>query len=123
MGGLWTAIAGAIRLHNVSFLGGDFNMALFQVKDTLRQEGVEATFLGSYAWRQLDTCGGGAVPVPDYSGCRFDSLALFALKPVPAFARLYTTPTLRGNGMTALDESEQSQGYPAASYVGGSAQS
>ena len=34
-------------------------MALFKVKETLARNGIDCTFLGSYAWRQTDNTPGG----------------------------------------------------------------
>ena len=51
---LWKNIADMVKMHRVTFIGGDFNLALFTAKGAMRKEGVEATFLGSWAWRHID---------------------------------------------------------------------
>ena len=94
-------------------------MALFCAQDELRSRGLWATFLGSYAWRQEVTRGGGAVEEPGLAGCRYDSLGLFALKPVSTFSRLLTVPTLRGEGAKNLQAFDIMQGYKATAYQGG----
>ena len=115
-------MATAIRRHNVNFLGGDLNMAAFVAVAELRAQGVDATFLGSYAWRaQEHTRGGGATPVAGLEGCRYDSLALFAVTPVTTFSRLHTLPAFRGEGASELRCFDLAQGYAASAYQGGEA--
>ena len=104
-----------IKRDNVAFVGGDFNMALFQVRNMLREHDIDATFLGSYVWRAV-TRGRGEAGLP---GCRYDSLGLFAVVPVSNFTRLIRVPMLQGDGATELDEFETCQGYPESSYLGG----
>ena len=110
----WTAVVATIKRHNVTFVGGDFNMALFKVVGTLAARGIKATFLGSYAWRQS---GGGS----GRETARFDSLGLFAVKKVSTVARLITMPSIHGHGDVQLHEFENAQGYPWTSYLGGDA--
>ena len=117
----WKAAADTIKRHNVFFVGGDFNMALFVAEEALREHSIDAVFLGSYAWREKDIRGRGVEGLP---GCRYDSLALFAVKPVSTLSRLLTVPILRGDGaqsvwLKELDEFEVAQGYAASSYLGG----
>ena len=81
-------MAYSIIANNVSFVGGDFNMAVFQATEELRQRGIDATFLGSYAWRQADILHGEEVPQAGLAGCRYDSLGLYAIRPVTSFSRL-----------------------------------
>ena len=109
-------MAEQIQRNNVSFVGGDFNMALFVAKDELKAYGIDAVFLGSYAWRQKDTRGSGVEGLP---GCRYDSLALFAVRPVSTISRLLRQAALRGIGARDLDEFEDAHGYPSSSYLGG----
>ena len=108
-------MAGAVKRFNVCFVGGDFNMSLFAVVDTLRDHGIEAQFLGSYAWR-YNTRGCGVAGLP---GCRYDSLGFFAVQPTVRISRMITLPSLHGSGGRKLDEFDLAQGYPASSYVGG----
>ena len=87
-------MADAVKRSNVCFMGGDFNMSLFEVTKTLRARDIDAQFLGSYAWRQI-TRGRG---VPGLPGCRYDSLGFFALQPSLRVTRMLTLPSLRGSG-------------------------
>ena len=105
-------MAEQIQRNNVSFVGGDFNMALFVAKDELKAYGIDAVFLGSYAWRQKDTRGSGVEGLP---GCRYDSLALFAVRLVSTISRLLRQAALRGIGARDLDEFEDAHGYPSSS--------
>ena len=112
----WAAVTAAVKRNNVSFVGGDFNMALFQGQSMLREGGVDATFLGSYAWLHTDTRGGGA-GTGTLQQCRFDSLGLFAVCPVSTVSRLFGPNEVRsGQGMREFGDG---QGYPHHSYVGG----
>ena len=114
----WDAVAAAIRRAGVTFLAGDFNMALFDTADTLREYGIEAVFLGGYAWRELDTRGRG---VPGLAGVSFDSLGLFALEPVSTFQRLLTVDMFTGASQDMLDtyaNPHAAQGYTSNTYVG-----
>ena len=107
----------AIRRHNVTFVGGDFNLALFKVKDVLAIRGIDCTFLGSYAWRQNIIGGGGQ---PGWENARFDSLGLFAVKKVSTFARLITMPAIHGHGEGhQLHEFNAAHEYHCSSYLGG----
>ena len=108
-------MADAVKRSNVCFMGGDFNMSLFEVTKTLRARDIDAQFLGSYAWRQI-TRGRG---VPGLPGCRYDSLGFFAVQPTISVTRTLTLPSLRGSGGRKLDEFENVQGYPASAYLGG----
>ena len=114
-------VAGGAKRHRVSFIGGDFNMALFQAEETMRERGLEAVFLGSYAWREKITRGSGESPVPGLGGARYDSLALFAVEPVSTLTRVISPSMLRGEGESALHEfvQKKAQGYQAHSYKGG----
>lgn len=108
-------MADAVKRSNVCFMGGDFNMSLFEVKKTLRAHDIDAQFLGSYAWRQITRgCG-----VPGLPGCRYDSLGFFAVQPTISVSRMLTLPSLHGSGGRKLDEFENVQGYPASAYLGG----
>ena len=109
-----------VREHNVTFIGGDFNMALFTAKGTLDARGVQSTFLGSYAWRQLSEatcCGGESVPVQGFEGVRFDSLGLFAVGPVSSVIRAITPQITPLQGEFSTHLKDKGQGYAAASYV------
>ena len=93
-------------------------MALFDTKDALHKHGIDAVFLGGYAWREVDTRGRGE---PGLRGVGFDSLGMFALEPVSTFKRLVTVPMLLGTADNKLDQYESkhaAQGYPAHAYVG-----
>ena len=74
-------------------MGGDFNMALYAAEGELRKAGLDATFLGSYAWLKSDIRGGG--PGDTLGRCRFDSLGLFAVVPVSTVSRLLNPSFLR----------------------------
>ena len=93
-------------------------MALFKVKETLARNGIDCTFLGSYAWRQTDNTPGGGGNV-GMSRCRFDSLGLFAVKKVTGFERLLTVADIQGGREKDLHEFQYAQGYPSTSYLGG----
>ena len=108
-------MADAVKRFNVCFVGGDFNMSLFEVKKTLRDHDIDAQFLGSYAWRKI-THGCAEAGLP---GCRYDSLGFFAVQPTVSVSRMFTLPSLRGSGGRKLAEFEKVQGYPASSYLGG----
>ena len=105
-----------IKQKRVTLLGGDFNMSLFVAKTELLKYGIDAAFCGSYAWRMRDTRGGGE---PGLSGCRYDSLGLFAVAPVMTVTRLLSLGVLRDEGTTELDVFQDAQGYKASSYLGG----
>ena len=109
-------MAETIKGTRVTFLGGDFNMSLFVAKTALLEYGIDAAFCGSYAWRMRDTRGGGE---PGLSGCRYDSLGLFAVAPVMTVTRLLSLGVLRDEGTTELDIFQDAQGYKASSYLGG----
>ena len=112
----WEEVADTIKRKRVTFLGGDFNMSLFVAKTALLEYGIDAAFCGSYAWRQRDTRGGGE---PGLSGCRYDSLGLFAVAPVMTVTRLLSLGVLRDEGTTELDIFQEAQGYKASAYLGG----
>ena len=101
----WAAVAGAIKRHNVSFLGGDFNMALFDTAFQLRKHRVDATFLGSHVWLDQNAHGGGA---PDQlQDCRHDSLGLFAVTAVSTISRFLVPAELRKDEKAKLQRFEK----------------
>ena len=110
----WAKVAGAAMRDGVSFIGGDFNMALFSAAEELHKHGLNAVFLGSYAWRVQDTHGGGAA----LETVRYDSLGCFAVEPVSSIARLITPAMLHGQWGDRLHEFTTAQGYNADAYVG-----
>ena len=59
------------------FMGGVFDLALFKARGALLPLGVKATFLGSWAWRQLRDTRGGGKGIPGFEGLRFDSCYLW----------------------------------------------
>ena len=117
-------IASAVAEHNVNFIGGDFNMALFKTQRELQKRGVNTVFLGSWAWRQKEN----GVPVPGFAGVRFDSMGLFAVgevTQVPNFTRWIKPSMLTGKEVTwdtgsqdRLPEFFKSAGFAASSYGG-----
>ena len=113
----WTAVAAAIKRHNVSFLGGDFNMALFDTQFQMRKHRIDATFLGSYVWLDQNTRGGGATD--QLQDCRYDSLGLFAVTAVSSVQRFLVPDELRKDDKEKLQTFVEGQGYPATSYMGG----
>ena len=107
-----------IRRNDVAFLGGDFNMALFQVPDDLRHFGINATFLGSYAWckpRGSDAASSTSRASPalagdKFPGVYFDSLGLFALQPVEDLKRLHNLNSLRSDAPPSRPPARVHQG-------------
>ena len=112
-----TAVAS--RRNNITFVGWDFNMALFVVGKELRARGIEVVFLGSYVWREHDsTLGGGGRA--GFEGARFDSLGMFSVKGVARVTRFITLPIIEGtDDDKKLHEFKSAQGYPSSSYLGG----
>ena len=113
----WAAVASAIKRHNVSFMGGDFNMALLSAGAELHKRGVDVSFLGSYVWLERNTRGGGA---PDrLHDCRYDSLGLFAATAVSTIARILEPTDLRSGEKLVEFKKDKGQGYASTSYLGG----
>ena len=119
-----------IRRNDVAFLGGDFNMALFLVADEMRHYGINATFLGSFAWcrpRGSDAASSTSRTSPamageKFPGVNFDSLGLFALQPIEDLKRLHNMGNLRADAATddpqRLHEFLNAEGYGERSYLG-----
>ena len=118
---LWENIARMVRDHNIEVIGGDFGMALFKARGALQHLGVQATFLGSWAWRQLRDNRGGGEAIPGIEGLRFDSLGLYAVVPVQSCQRLIT-PAMLSSTQTPQTpdfcEFEKGPGCGAASCGG-----
>ena len=108
---LWDKMASMVKQHEVTFIGGDFNLALFVAKGHLELRGVRSTFLGSYAWRQISETT--HLPEPGFAGVRFDSIGLFAVGAVTSVARWITPEITPPPGPVGYR-----QGYVASSYGG-----
>ena len=111
---VWDTLASMVKKHDVTFIGGDFNMALFAAKGQLAVRSVTSTFLGSYAWRQSSETT--QVAQQGFAGVRFDSMGLFAVGAVTSVSRWITpeiTP-LQADFITTL----KGQGYVPSSYGG-----
>ena len=117
----WDEIANTVKKHRIDFIGGEFGLALFKARKALLSLGVEATFLGSWAWRQLRDTRGGGKAIPGFEGLRFDSLGLYAVVPVHSCAH-YITPTMLSSTPTPQKphfcEFVNGPGYGADLYVG-----
>ena len=51
----WTRLAEKVKLYDVKFLAGDFNMALTQVVPQLKQRGLDVNCCAWYPWRHKTT--------------------------------------------------------------------
>ena len=119
-----------IKRGDATFLGGDFNMSLFVVADQLRPWGIQATFLGSYAWQRPpggDAASSSSRAAPalagrTFPGVMFDSLGLFALQPIANLRRVHNMGSLRVDAAAddplRLDQFLAAEGYSEKSYVG-----
>ena len=114
-GEVWDTIASMVKKHEVTFIGGDFNMALFAAKGQLAVRSVTSTFLGSYAWRHTSETT--HVPQQGFAGVRFDSMGLFAVGAVTSVSR-WITPEITPPPGVEFTTFEKGQGYVAKSYGG-----
>ena len=68
------------KTYRVSFLAGNFNMALFVVPQEMWARSLECRWCGSYAWRKRE-CGPYAWPPAVAGEVHFDSMVLFRDRP------------------------------------------
>ena len=118
----WDHLGHLCRDHRVSFLAGDFNMALFATPRQMGARYIEARCWGPYAWRTTSGMGAvaGSTPPAVAGEVRFDSMGLFAIGAAPSVAPWLSTQVLAGvHTEKRLECFPKGQGYEAKSYVGG----
>ena len=103
------------KTYRVSFLAGDFNMALFAVPHQMRTHYMEIRDLGSYAWLTR-----GDLRTEMQGQVRLDSMGLFAIGPAPSVEPWLSMSVLAGvHAEKKLEVFDKGQGFEYKSYVGG----
>ena len=115
---LFDVLADFCKKCRVSFLGGDFNMALFVVPEQMWSRSLETRWCGSYAWRKADSATSSSPAVAGQ--LRFDSMGFFALGPAPRVEPWISMLVLSDeHSQKHLETFPNGQGYEASSYCGG----